>query len=357
MKKLTPAGVLFALMAFAAPAFAQFEPPPKKTWEVDKNPWYVAPLFDWVLDRDGRNSDTGLGGSIYVGKFFDKHWAAELGYFHHYWDNAFYNGRTWRENGAELSGLFFIDRDWVIQPFFILSAAYVHTSRPDATVPTDTEDNTGDNFAWAPGTGAIIPFRVFGYPIAFRADARIRFLKVGSKLLVNTDGSTTANTDGMFQEPVLRFGFMIPFPAHRVAVAQAAPAAAPAPVATRPAPAPVVEEDVSKFEDVLFPYNKSTLTDKAKASLDSDAKAIDRMVKKNSKTTVEVSGHTDWIGSDAYNQALSERRAQTVKDYLVRKGVEGSRINTQAFGESKPVADNRTDEGRALNRRAEIRAR
>jgi OOP family OmpA-OmpF porin len=70
---------------------------------------------------------------------------------------------------------------------------------------------------------------------------------------------------------------------------------------------------------------------------------------------VDVSGHTDWIGTDAYNQALSERRANTVKDYLVQKGVDASHIRTFAYGESQPVAPNTTPEGRALNRRAEIR--
>jgi OmpA-OmpF porin, OOP family len=359
MKKLTPAGMWFALMAVSAPAFAQyFGPPPNKTYdyyEVDKKTWYISPMFDWVLDRDGRNTNDGLGGSIYGGKFFDANWAVEFGYFHHYFDNAFANGRSWRENGIEGSGLYFFNRSWPIQPFLIMSADWVHTTRPDEVEGVDTSDNTGDNFAWAAGAGLMVPFRVFGYPVGLRADARLRWLKIGSKLLVNTDGSTTANNDGDFQEPVLRAGFIIPLGVKRVAAATPAPAAAPVKAAPPPPPAAPAEEG-TRFEDVNFPYNKSTLTDKARASLDADAKAIDKMVQRNPKTVVEVSGHTDWIGSDAYNQALSERRAQSVKDYLTRKGVAASRINTQAFGESKPIADNRTDEGRALNRRAEIRA-
>jgi OOP family OmpA-OmpF porin len=359
MKKLTPAGMWFALMAIAAPAFAQFGPPPKSEqteWQADDNPWYVSPMFDWVLDRDGRNSNDGLGGSIYGGKFFDRHFAAELGYFHHWFDRSVANGRQWRENGAELSGLFFFNRTWPIQPFLIASVDYVHTTRPDEVKGVDTRENDGDNFAAAAGAGLMLPFRVFGYPIGLRTDARMRWLKVGSKLLANTDHSTTANTDGEFMEPVLRVGLMIPICAHKVAAAAPPPPPPPPVRAAPPPPPPPPAEEGMKFEDVNFPYNKSTLTDKAKASLDKDAKSIGTMVQKNSKTAVEVSGHTDWIGSDAYNQALSERRAQSVKDYLVRKGVEGNRITTQAFGESKPVADNRTDEGRALNRRAEIRA-
>ncbi|PZO31710.1 MAG: flagellar motor protein MotB, partial [Betaproteobacteria bacterium] len=65
-------------------------------------------------------------------------------------------------------------------------------------------------------------------------------------------------------------------------------------------------------------------------------------------------GHTDSIGSDAYNQKLSERRAQAVKDYMVSKGVAADRIQIKGMGESQPVADNKTKEGRAKNRRVEI---
>lgn len=132
------------------------------------------------------------------------------------------------------------------------------------------------------------------------------------------------------------------------------PPPAPKPAAPPP-PAPPAAPVENKLEDVHFPYNKGTLTDKAKSTLDADAKTITSRMKSNPSTRVQVEGHTDWIGSDAYNQALSERRAQSVKDYLVRKGIEGSKITTVGYGRSKPVADNRTDEGRALNRRAEIK--
>ena len=70
---------------------------------------------------------------------------------------------------------------------------------------------------------------------------------------------------------------------------------------------------------------------------------------------VDVSGHTDWIGTDAYNQALSERRANSVQQYLTGKGVKASSIQTHAYGESKPVAPNTTKAGRALNRRVEVK--
>ena len=65
-------------------------------------------------------------------------------------------------------------------------------------------------------------------------------------------------------------------------------------------------------------------------------------------------GHTDSDGSDAYNQKLSVRRAEAVKDYLTSKGVEKNRVYTEGKGEKQPVADNKTKEGKAKNRRVEI---
>jgi OOP family OmpA-OmpF porin len=75
----------------------------------------------------------------------------------------------------------------------------------------------------------------------------------------------------------------------------------------------------------------------------------------NKDKRVNLSGHTDSIGTEAYNQKLSERRAASVKNYLTKKGIDAGRISAQGFGETKPIADNKTKEGRAKNRRVEIK--
>jgi OOP family OmpA-OmpF porin len=78
------------------------------------------------------------------------------------------------------------------------------------------------------------------------------------------------------------------------------------------------------------------------------------LLQKHERVVVEVAGHTDSKGSEEYNQGLSERRANAVKDYLNSKGVRASRLTARGYGESRPVASNDTDEGRAENRRVEL---
>jgi len=124
----------------------------------------------------------------------------------------------------------------------------------------------------------------------------------------------------------------------------AAPAEAPA-----PAPAP---ETITLSGDALFDFDKSTLRPDAVAALDTTVQKY-KGAKLNSMTIV---GHTDSKGSDAYNQALSERRADSVREYLIAQGLEGSKISTSGRGESDPAAANDTADGRQQNRRVAITA-
>ncbi|MCK5656345.1 MAG: OmpA family protein, partial [Deltaproteobacteria bacterium] len=79
------------------------------------------------------------------------------------------------------------------------------------------------------------------------------------------------------------------------------------------------------------------------------------ILEKNPEMEVEVQGHTDNTGSATYNQWLSEKRAQKVKDYLVSKGIDSSRLEAKGYGLTQPVASNATEEGRAQNRRVELK--
>jgi outer membrane protein OmpA-like peptidoglycan-associated protein len=100
-------------------------------------------------------------------------------------------------------------------------------------------------------------------------------------------------------------------------------------------------------EKILFAYDKSDLTSAAEGNLDK----LVTILKEYPDTNIEVQGHTDSNGSDDYNMKLSERRASEVSAYLRGRGVTGSRLTTKGYGETAPVADNGSDEGRAQNRR------
>lgn len=120
-----------------------------------------------------------------------------------------------------------------------------------------------------------------------------------------------------------------------------------------PAPAPPPPQPVKNrivLRGVNFDFDQATIRPDAADTLAEAA----RILREDSGVRVSVDGYTDSRGTDQYNERLSERRAQAVQDYLVRLGVGGSRLVPQGLGESRPVATNETEEGRAQNRRVEL---
>ena len=160
-----------------------------------------------------------------------------------------------------------------------------------------------------------------------------------------TPATAAAECDGAIKPPAP------PPPAPPVAPPPAnAPAPAPAPIVVAPVrPAPV-QEKVTYAADALFDFDKSVLKPEAKAKL---ADLVSKTKGVNLEVIIAV-GHTDSIGTVAYNQKLSIRRAEAVKEYLVSQGVERNRVYTEGKGESQPVASNKTSAGRAQNRRVEV---
>ena len=105
--------------------------------------------------------------------------------------------------------------------------------------------------------------------------------------------------------------------------------------------------------DILFDYGKSNLSRKSKKTLDQAVELLNQIPNR----TLAIHGHTDSLGSDEHNMKLSEERAQAVYDYMMQKGLQIKKVTYKGYGETRPVADNSTKEGRVANRRVEFRVK
>jgi OmpA-OmpF porin, OOP family len=203
----------------------------------------------------------------------------------------------------------------------VLAMAALATSA-SAGVPAANGGNVVDN--WQNGSGELV-------------------WKNGTNELCWRDANWTPATAAVGCD-----GALVPAPAPAPAAAPAAPAAKPA--APAPAPQPPAATKVTYAADAFFDFDKAVLKPEGKAKLDD---LVGKVKGINLEVIIAV-GHTDSVGTDAYNQKLSVRRAEAVKAYLVSKGIEKNRVYTEGKGEKQPVADNKTAEGRAKNRRVEI---
>lgn len=358
MRNLIRAGLVLASLAMSSLTFAQSE-------ELEMRP-YVSGLYSYTFENSDRvGTEEGQGWSLSAGKAINKYWGWEFGGFYSkFKDDGTPAGADQREYGGKLDGMFFYSRNPSFSPYFSVGVGGVKTEVRNTNL-SDTSPLADA------GVGFFKFFTLGGKDLGLRMDLRYR------RIFFDDDALGGNSVDGL-SEGVLKVGLVIPLGAKPSVVAGPAACADSdgdgvcddadlcpgTPKGTQvdakgcPAEKPVAGEGPNrKFEDVHFAFDKSDLTDYSKAILDNAATTINGLSDKYPSIKVELSGHTDWIGTDGYNQGLSERRASVVKDYLSRKGVSATRINTYAYGESKPVAPNETDEGRALNRRTEIRTR
>jgi OOP family OmpA-OmpF porin len=306
---------------------------------------YVSGSMTYTFADSHRHSDDGIGGVLGGGIPLNRYFSVELdgGYSSFGADHKIAGSQPWHEYLGYVEGQYFYSRNPKLAPYIALDLGNAHEHL------SGLNQSESVFFAGA-GFGALHYFRLFNTDLALRGDFRYRW--------IDTKGSHFGGVPGdgvsSFGEPVISVGLLIPLGRHSKPLPPLGEYKAEAPPLAPPAE-PTGKGPNRRFEDVHFAFDKYNLTDYAKASLDGDATTITKMSGKYPDLNVDVSGHTDWIGTDAYNQALSERRANSVRDYLVRKGVDAAHIRTFAYGESQPVAPNTTAEGRALNRRAEIR--
>jgi len=300
-------------------------------WYLSAGIGYVAPGDDRELPGTGWDVDGGPAAFLGIGKAINEWLNVELNAKGNRLDLGSGNG-DWDQWGATLDGLVFFNRNPKFSPYAVVGAGMMRS---------DTPADNGDGPIAEAGLGFMHTINDAGDTL--RAEVRHRWD------FTNLD---TAGGNENHNDWVMMVGVTIP-----LGKRAEAPAPAPAPVAVTepeptppPAPPPVTETVVLK--GVNFCFDCDTLSSEAKAILDGDAMAI---VKHHPNATFEVAGHTDAIGSETYNQSLSQRRASNVRAYLVQQGVEPSRMTAVGYGESQPVADNSTEAGRAENRRVELR--
>ena len=104
------------------------------------------------------------------------------------------------------------------------------------------------------------------------------------------------------------------------------------------------------LKNVFFEFDSWELLDESTRELDN----LIKLLNQNPTVKIEIGGHTDIIGTEEYNQSLSEKRAIAVVDYLVSKGISSERLSYKGYGNSMPIGDNNTEGGRSLNRRTEV---
>jgi len=180
------------------------------------------------------------------------------------------------------------------------------------------------------------------------------------RVVMDTYGNCVRTTQWSLDKDIVGCGKQKPAPVAVIAPPPSAPAAAPAAAAVVPAAAVAAVaaapqnkpmRTVTIGGDAFFDTNKATFRKEAQPELEKISANVRRVT---SVEAVQITGYTDNTGAADYNQKLSEQRAATVKDFLVKNGVDPSKITILGKGQSSPIADNATKDGRAKNRRVEV---
>ncbi len=288
------------------------------------------------------------GGKLYIGKQLNQYFAIEGGYFD--LGKSSFNATT--TGGGVLNGetrfrganLDLVGQLPLSQRFSLLGSVGANYARASS-------DYTGNRvYAGTSPSENKINAKA-GLGLEFKFTEALAMRAVVERYRVRDAVGAHGNVDLATLNLVYKFGR----PAARPVVYTPPPAAEPmpAPVVQTPPPAPQpvpVSEKVSFAAEALFDFDKSVVKPEGKAALDD---LLNKLQGMNAEVMITV-GHTDSIGTDAYNQKLSLRRAEAVKAYIVSKGVDASRVYTEGKGETQPIADNKTSEGRAKNRRVTV---
>jgi OOP family OmpA-OmpF porin len=307
--------------------------------DMYRGAWYAVPGVSYMDTDNDLGAKNGGGVFLKLGKELSESWDIQggIGYNRASEDTgiAGVDGR-YKQTTLGLDALYMFSRD-KFRPFLVAGLGAAHNNVDYSIANIQNKSKT----SWLANVGVGAQY-LFNDSFGLQADLRHQWSRSSAKAV----GTTPAfDADGTIGNTLLNFGGIFRFgaPAPMPVAAEPTPVAAaqPAPVAAvEPAALPAVAACVPKFETVtisaekLFGFDKAKLQDGSKPALD---EVVAKLKAHPEFELVLVTGHTDRIGSAAYNQKLSERRAQQVKDYIVSQGIAGSRLQAVGKGMSEPV--------------------
>lgn len=334
--------------------------------DMYRGAWYAVPGVSYMNTDSDLEADNGRGGFLAIGKELSEHWDIQgrLGYNRADEDtNIAAASGKYKQTALGLDALYMFSRD-KFRPFLLAGLGAARNNVDYSNAGLSDKSNT----SWMANVGLGAQY-LFSDAFGIQADVRHQWSRAEAQNAARTvDADETIGNTLVNLGAIFRFGAPAPvveepMPAEPAPMPVAAATPAPAPVA-EPVPAPVVctpqTETVTVSAEKLFGFDKANLKEEGRRVLEETAAKI----KSNPEiTAVVVTGHTDRIGSEAYNQKLSERRAKQVADYLVAHGVSSSIITAEGKGKTEPVVqcDGKKVTKQLIsclqpNRRVEIRA-
>lgn len=302
--------------------------------EAYEGSWYLVPGVSYMNTDSDLDADNGRGGFIRLGKELSQHWDVQIGAGHARADEDLRNplgGGKFKQTLLGVDALYMFSRD-KFRPFLVAGLGLARNNMDYDIGGVDIGDK---KTSWMANVGLGAQY-FFNETVGLQADLRHVWSRAD---LGSNAGAFGLNDPGTVGNTYFNLGGIIRFGAPKQAVAEA-PAPEPVMVAPEPVPAPVAKECKPKVErfllssEILFGFDKDKLKPEGLQVLDNE---VIPKIKSEPFEVVFVTGHTDQLGSFEYNDALSARRAEQVKSYLVSQGIDASMISAYGAGESTPV--------------------
>ena len=296
--------------------------------DMYRGAWYALPGLSYNWTDSDLNAQDDLGGFIRAGKEINDKWDFQVGGSYASIDGN--QTGKYKQTLLGVDALYMFSRE-KLRPFLLVGIGYAHNK---------VDYMGGSDSSWMANVGAGVQYLV-NDTIGLQADVR----QVWSEAKIGTPAASSSDT---ISNTVLNFGAILrfggPVPATEIVAEPATEIVAePATeIVAEPATEIVAEpcspnvETIEIQSEALFDFDKAVIRDNSNRALD---EAIAKMKDHGDVEFILVTGHTDRIGSEAYNQKLSERRANAVKKYLSTHGIDVARIKSQGKGESEPVVD------------------